>query len=281
MSKTDEGWVSIYRRIRRHWIWNAEKFDRAHAWIDLLLRANHADRKVVWRGELIEVKRGQLISSITKLAQQWKWGRKRVRNFLELLEKEGMIRYSKGDSRKLTLTISNYEHYQKQDAPEGTANRSPEGTPEGAPEGAPDCPQTIINKNNLNNLNNEGRQPDSPESLCPPRKSGKGEQSKAVEDETAYIKRVNAFFSDLDPEFQKQLKAAYPGIDLNHELQRMKVWLISNTNRRKKNLNRFIANWLNHSEERRDAKSDARQTRPSNGSTAERRAKLDALAENY
>ena len=44
-----QGWISIHRKIRECFIWNEEPYDKAHAWIDLLLRANHDDKMVKCR----------------------------------------------------------------------------------------------------------------------------------------------------------------------------------------------------------------------------------------
>lgn len=37
---------------------------------------------------------------------------------------------------------------------------------------------------------------------------------------------------------------AYPGVDIEGELRKMEVWLEANPLRRKKNMKRFIVNWL-------------------------------------
>ena len=107
-----EGWISLYRQIREHWIWKStEPFDKRSAWIDLLLRANHKDAKIMIDGKTVEIKKGSFITSELKLSDEWKWSRKKVRNFLKGLEADKML--SKNSTTKYTtLTIENWALYQ-------------------------------------------------------------------------------------------------------------------------------------------------------------------------
>lgn len=84
-----EGWISLYRQIIDNWIWRSnEPFDRRSAWIDLLLMVNHKTEKIEFNGSIIEIERGQRITSIEKLATRWKWSRHKVSDFLNRLEEE-------------------------------------------------------------------------------------------------------------------------------------------------------------------------------------------------
>lgn len=108
-----QGWISIHRSLFNHWIWtDKEEFDKRSAWIDLLLMVNHEDKKVLINGKLETIKRGQRITSVNKLAERWKWSRKKVTNFLNLLEEDGMIIAKKEQGKYTTITIVNYNFYQ-------------------------------------------------------------------------------------------------------------------------------------------------------------------------
>lgn len=108
----DKGWIKTYRKIQECWIWlEKEPFDKRSAWIDLLLTANHADKKILFNGELITVRRGQILTSIRKLAEKWKWSYDKVLRFLRLIESDGMIK-KESDNFRTLLTIENYEVYQ-------------------------------------------------------------------------------------------------------------------------------------------------------------------------
>ena len=104
-----KGWIALHRQIMDHWIWqNPEQY---RAWNYLLFMANHEEQDVPFREGIVHVERGQLITSIGKLAESWKWSKDRVRRFLTLLSDTNMI-IRVSDRRKTTITIVNYGVYQ-------------------------------------------------------------------------------------------------------------------------------------------------------------------------
>lgn len=106
------GLIKLHRKLQDCWIWlDKEPFDKRSAWVDLLLTANHSDKKILFNGELITVKRGQILTSIRKLAERWKWSYDKTSRFLKLIESDGMLRKESDNCRTL-LTIENYEVYQ-------------------------------------------------------------------------------------------------------------------------------------------------------------------------
>jgi len=106
-----QGWIKLHRKIREHWIYQDDRvFSRYEAWTDLLMRANYKDTKVLLGNELLEVKRGQFITSIRKLCETWQWSNTKVNSFLKLLEQDGMIAY-KSDTKKTVITIAKYDIY--------------------------------------------------------------------------------------------------------------------------------------------------------------------------
>ncbi len=108
-----KGWITVHREITENWIWtDKEPFDKRSAWIDLLMMVNHEDKKIFFDGNLIEVKRGQRITSIRKLCDRWKWSNTKVKNFLENLEKDEMISLKIAPHKATLLTIVNYAKYQ-------------------------------------------------------------------------------------------------------------------------------------------------------------------------
>jgi hypothetical protein len=104
------GWMPIYRRLQDHWLWDDKPFAKGQAWLDLLLLANHNENEFLFGNQIIKNEVGGFITSELKLADRWGWGRKKVRLFLELLEKEQMI-VKKGDNKKTTISIVNYSIY--------------------------------------------------------------------------------------------------------------------------------------------------------------------------
>lgn len=140
-----QGYIKLHRQLKENWLWKESRtFSKAEAWIDLLLTANHKDAKFVLGNELIDIKRGELITSELKLMEHWKWSKTKVRGFLELLQNDQMI-VKKSDNKKTTITIVNYDIYQcLETAKEPEKNRKPTAK----------RPQKNTN-NNDNNDNNE------------------------------------------------------------------------------------------------------------------------------
>lgn len=109
-----EGWISIHRQIIEHWIWKSkEPFDKRSAWIDLLLMVNHQKERVEFDNTIIEVERGQRITSLEKLANRWNWSRHKVSDFLNRLEQDKMLVQVR-DNKKTLISIENYDKYQVQ-----------------------------------------------------------------------------------------------------------------------------------------------------------------------
>lgn len=103
------GWIKLDRSAIEHWTF--QKPDYFRAWIDILVRANHREKKKLYNNTLVIVKRGELVSSLHSLAHKWGMTLSRTRTFLRLLEKDGMV--LKKDAQDFThLSICNYETYQ-------------------------------------------------------------------------------------------------------------------------------------------------------------------------
>lgn len=103
------GWVKIHRKIRDNWIWDKPEYLKA--WLDLIFKANYEDKRVLFDGEVNNLKRGQFITSIRKLSDEWGWSKDRVLNFLRLLEKDEMI-HRESNRKRTLITIENYSFYQ-------------------------------------------------------------------------------------------------------------------------------------------------------------------------
>lgn len=109
------GWISLHRSIENHWMFQEKRtFSKFEAWIDLLLMVNHKDGKVLIGNQLLEVKRGQRITSIKKLSDNWSWSRTKVKTYLEMLQEDEMLDI-KTTSKYTLVTIVNYDFYQSED----------------------------------------------------------------------------------------------------------------------------------------------------------------------
>src|SRR5665648_46695 len=104
-----EGWIKIHRHIKDHWIWKSDH--RLKWWLDILLTVNHADTKILIKGNLIECKRGQSVRSLETWAKDWNVTKKTVKDFFMLLQKDSMLVY---ESIQIStrITVCNYDNYQ-------------------------------------------------------------------------------------------------------------------------------------------------------------------------
>lgn len=170
-----QGWILLHRQIQDCWIWEDRPYDKARAWIDLLLLANHRDKKISIDGKPILITRGQFYTSIEKLAKRWGWNRKKVMRFLDVLEDDQMLT-KVCTKRGTTLTIVNYDNFQVI----GTTDGTTKGTTLGIADGTPDGTQT----NNVKNENNENKKSSA---FVPP----------SIEDVKAYCQERN---NRVDPQ---------------------------------------------------------------------------------
>ncbi len=157
MSKK-QGYIKTHRSIQECWIWNCEKYDKAHAWLDLLLDANHHDVKMLIDGHPTIVERGCLYTSKLNLANKWRWDRKTVTSFLNLLESDGMITQERFQHGTM-VTIVNYGRYQQ-----STDNETDTKTDNGADNGADNVLDigTDINNNDKNVKNDKKGEKNAP-----------------------------------------------------------------------------------------------------------------------
>ena len=110
-TKSAEGWIKIHRRLKNHWIWKDS--EKLKWWIDILLEANHEERKIPIGNTVLVCKRGQTAKSEITWANEWGVDRGRVRRFFKMLEDDEMI-CLKNEQKTTMITICNYESYQDQ-----------------------------------------------------------------------------------------------------------------------------------------------------------------------
>lgn len=144
---SSQGWISLSRKVRDCWIWQDKPFSKGQAWVDMLLSANHEDKKFLLGNELVEVKRGSFITSEHKLMDKWGWSKTKVRAFLLLLENDSMI-VKISDKKKTTINIVNYSDYQDSQTTKEPQKNHEETTKE--PQKDPNN-----NENNDNNVNKD------------------------------------------------------------------------------------------------------------------------------
>lgn len=109
------GWIALHRKILDNKLWTSERFSKAQAFLDLVLRANHKDNEVLIGNKTIKIKRGEILTSQVKLAERWRWNRKTVMAFLLVSKTDNMIAFRTDREVQYgytVVTILNYDKYQ-------------------------------------------------------------------------------------------------------------------------------------------------------------------------
>ena len=112
------GFIKFYRRFLE-WEWY-EDINCVRLFIHLLLKSNYKDNK--WQG--IEVKRGQLITSIKHLSKETGLSEQQVRSTIKKLISTNEIT-SKATNKFTIITIEKYSLYQSEE--KEITNRVSEG----------------------------------------------------------------------------------------------------------------------------------------------------------
>lgn len=125
---SESGWIKLHRKIQDSFLWD-KPYDKARAWIDLLMLALHTEKKLMIDGSVFVVPRGSFVTSRIKLSNRWGWSLNKLDRFFRVLIEEEMITLEK--TRKgTTITIVNYEEYQLMGTTENTTENTTESTTE-------------------------------------------------------------------------------------------------------------------------------------------------------
>lgn len=140
-----KGWIKTYRDITDHWVYQDNL--RFKAWMDLLLRANHKGKRIRFNKGFIDIKKGQTITSLQKLADSWLCSRNTVSTILKEFESDGMIEVNSSKHGTL-ITIVKYSDFQGvQDTDCATDCATDYAT-----DCATDCAQTRMIKNDTSTI---------------------------------------------------------------------------------------------------------------------------------
>ena len=159
-----KGWIKIYRSITDHWVYQDNL--RFKAWMDLLLRANHKSKRVRFNKGFIDVKKGQTVTSLQKLADAWLCSRDTVSNILKEFENDGMITVD-SDNHRTLVTIVKYSVFQGVSDTDSDADSATDYDANYDANSAADSTQTRMIKNDIRMINNDQRtkEPAPPESF--------------------------------------------------------------------------------------------------------------------
>ncbi len=108
------GWIKVHRKILDNdWLSKNRVYSNFEAFMYLLLKANHKEGFFHIGTQIVEVKRGQIVTSQKKLCKQFNWSNSKLRNYLKTAKNASMI-HTETTSKTTTLTILNYDSYQSE-----------------------------------------------------------------------------------------------------------------------------------------------------------------------
>lgn len=116
--KPQGGWFKIHRSLFGHWI--AQDPDLLLLWVYLLGQATWKDSKAIVGGQVVDIRRGQVLTSVSKIARVLRWSRGRATRKLETLKSDATIELF-ANTHCTIITIKNYEQYQANGAVSRTA----------------------------------------------------------------------------------------------------------------------------------------------------------------
>lgn len=105
-----KGWIKIWRTIADVEELKDDHYDKTHAFGYMIARANIEDT-YIFGSSRKRIKRGQFHTSIRKLSVKFGWSERKLRLFLDALEKAKMIK-TRRDNQGITIEIVNYDRYQ-------------------------------------------------------------------------------------------------------------------------------------------------------------------------
>lgn len=110
----ESGFIKLSRKIMDSAVYSDH--DALALWVDLLFAANFKTKKFFFKGDEVEVKRGQLVTTYRDLAKRNRISLNKTYRLLEVFKKCDQIRTLVERDHTL-ITIVNYELYQDQDEP--------------------------------------------------------------------------------------------------------------------------------------------------------------------
>ena len=105
----EKGWIILHRSIMQHWLWLSDAHFRR--WIDLIFKAQYEDKVISLGYRKVNLKRGQVLTSLRALAHDWRTNASIVIKFLTMLRCNEMIEF-KSFKNYTIITIRNYNKYQ-------------------------------------------------------------------------------------------------------------------------------------------------------------------------
>ena len=105
------GYIIIPRDLFSDKMFKKGKANETFAFIDLIQLAEYEDSTTNIKGQIVQLKRGDLSTSIRVLSERWGWSANAVTHALDTLERYGKIKRRKSNLTSV-ISIVNYDAYQ-------------------------------------------------------------------------------------------------------------------------------------------------------------------------
>lgn len=107
---SSQGWIKLHRRLLENPI--VKKPIWSWLWVFLLLKANHAENSIIWNGNPLVIKRGQLLTGLISISRESGVKAQSIRSCLAYLKSTNQITIQTTNKWSL-ITINNYDIYQE------------------------------------------------------------------------------------------------------------------------------------------------------------------------
>lgn len=212
-----EGWIKLHRKMLECPVVMIDA-DHLAIWVYLLLKATHRDYPIMFGGNKIVLKAGQLVTGRKAISSVLNISESKVNRVLLLLESDEQIE-RKVNNKGTLITIVNWSKYQVDDLESEQQTDSKRTASE----------QQVNTNKNI--------------------RSKKKEEINIKADESPVFIELPLNDGSTHSVTEKvvcELKELYPSADVEQELRNMKGWLNGNPTKRKTKtgINRFINSWL-------------------------------------
>lgn len=106
----NEGWVKLHRSTLENPV-VCKDAEHIAVWVYLLLKATHKEKEMIFSGEKITLKPGQLITGRKKISEWSKVNESKVQRILKSFENEHQIEQQTANKNRL-ITVVNWDKYQ-------------------------------------------------------------------------------------------------------------------------------------------------------------------------
>ncbi len=134
---SDHGWVTIHRKIKDSAIYRDSQ--AIHLWLHLLLSANHKENKILVGNNVVEIKRGQILTGRKALSAATGINEHKIDRLLKMFEKCDQIEQQTFSKYRM-VSILNYDSHQSSEQQPHNKCAASE--------------QQVSTNNNVNNVNN-------------------------------------------------------------------------------------------------------------------------------